>query len=188
MNRRWLGAALATVGLSLLLYGTWIPAKAWLAQQLLESAWENSLRTGERQRPWPWADHWPVAELRLPGRRLIVLAGDQGPVLAFAPGHSPRSGLPGDTLTTVISGHRDTHFRELHQLGHGDELSLATRQGRYRYRVADRQILDARRDRLSLRDDGALLLVTCWPPQALTVGGPQRLIVRAERIDPAEAD
>jgi len=56
----------------------YIPAKAMLAQQLLQQAWADTLRShGKINRPWPWADTWPVARLIVPGRHIdqIVLEG-----------------------------------------------------------------------------------------------------------------
>ncbi|MEQ8800451.1 MAG: hypothetical protein RLP45_00275, partial [Haliea sp.] len=45
----------------------WIHVKAMLAQHLLARAWLESAATGVAQKPWPWADTWPVAVLRVPG-------------------------------------------------------------------------------------------------------------------------
>ena len=56
--------------------GAYIPAKAWLAQELMARAWTRSAEFGDRQVPWPWADTAPVARLRVPAldRDMIVLA------------------------------------------------------------------------------------------------------------------
>lgn len=169
-------------GAAALAQGGWIQGKAWLAQRLLEAAWARTLQEGQPQRAWPWADHWPVAELQLRGRRYIVLEGDRGNTLAFAPGHSPASGMPGDGLTSVISGHRDTHFAVLEHVWPGDRVALTTRRGQFHYRVSRRAVVSARRDRLSLVHDNALLLVTCWPFRASASGGDERLLVYAEPL------
>lgn len=55
-----------------------IKAKAWLAPVLIERAWAQSLGLGGMPvKPWPWADTWPVARLRVPARGVqrLVLAG-----------------------------------------------------------------------------------------------------------------
>ena len=72
----------------------YIHLKAELAQVLIARAWAS----GSVQRPWPWADTWPVAELIVPGLDVsrIVLAGDSGESLAFGPGHSFASAMPED--------------------------------------------------------------------------------------------
>ncbi len=169
-------------GLGFGVAGGWIQAKALLAQWLLEAAWSRSLADGQIHRPWPWADHWPVARLSFPGqgRSFIVLEGDQGHALAFAPGHQPQSGLGADERRIVISGHRDTHFRLLAELQPGDPVRLQTRLGEYRFTVEGAQVLDSREHRLALYPDRRLQLVTCWPFEALSSRGPMRYLVTAE--------
>ena len=181
---------LALLGLAYVIQGSWIPLKAWMAQQLLQRAWQETQRDGGIHRPWAWADHWPVARLRVPesGVDVIVLEGDSGNVLAFAPGHAERSGLPGEARTAVISGHRDTHFRFLRDLVPGTLLDLETPAGRYRYRVTGTAIRDVRTAGLAIRDGVAeLILVTCYPFDALLAGGPLRYLVRAQRLPPPAA-
>ena len=59
----------------------WIHTKAALAQYLLVRAWDSAQREGEAQKPWPWADTWPVARLQLPTLEADyrVLAGTSVP-------------------------------------------------------------------------------------------------------------
>jgi sortase A len=111
-------------GIWLLGHGLWIYAKAELAQHLLQRAWARTLAGERAVKPWPWADTWPVARIRLPahGIDLIVLDGVSGRTLAFGPGHMPGTPLPGRAGVTVIAGHRDTHFRFLRDVQAGDEI------------------------------------------------------------------
>ena len=51
-------AAAAIIGLIMMLTSLWVPAKAALAQYLLEESWEHYQLTGDKRRPWPWADHY----------------------------------------------------------------------------------------------------------------------------------
>ena len=171
------------LGLGSSLYGAYIPAKAWLAQQLLEGAWERRVRGAEDSRPWPWADTAPLARVRQPrlGIDQIVLEGASGRVLAFGPGHVSGTARPGAGGNTVISGHRDTHFRWLGQLRRGDQLLLQTGDGRsLAYRVA--QLAVHHESEVGLLDPlqgDQLRLVTCYPFDAVTAGGPQRFVVTA---------
>jgi len=179
--RLWAGLLFAA-GLVLLAQGGWIQAKAALAQTLLQRAWSATLADGEVHPPWPWADHWPVARLRVPrhGIDQIVLHGDAGNTLAFAPGHNPKSTLPPTTGTVLISGHRDTHFRFLEALRPGDIVHLETPAVRARYRVTRSRVVDAKQQRITLSSiNDALLLVTCYPFDRLAPGGPLRLVVTA---------
>ncbi len=168
--------------------GIYIHAKAMRAQVLLERAW---LRTGngEKQaKPWPWADTWPVARLSVPGLNvsLIVLAGDSGRTLAFGPGHNFGSAIPGAKGNSLISGHRDTHFRFLRYLQPGDAVVIETPHGqRNTYRVETTAIIDAREAWLEPASRTSRLnLVTCYPFDTIVPGGNQRYLVTAVAVMP----
>jgi sortase A len=178
-------AVLLLAALALGLDGLYIPLKAALAQQLLERAWQRSLQDGEAHPPWPWADTRPVARLlRVDGGdSQIVLAGDSGRVLAFGPGWSETSASLLSAGTAVISAHRDTHFAWLREITDGELIELSTATGARRYRLAGREIVDVRHQRLQASaDDEALLLVTCWPFGAVDPRGPLRLMLRFEPL------
>jgi sortase A len=168
-----------------------ILAKAALAQHLLESAWSRTL-AGERQaKPWPWADTWPVARLSVPARGidLIVLAGASGRTLAFGPGHLDGTALPGEPGVSVIGGHRDTHLAFLRDLAPGSEVAIERADGRrIAYRVAEARIADARTDAIDADAPASrLILVTCYPFDAVVPGGPLRYVVFADPIAAPEA-
>lgn len=169
----------------------YIHAKAALAQVLLTRAWDATQRDGAVHRPWPWADSHPVARLRMPrlGIEQIVLAGDSGRTIAFGPGWAEASAAPATRGTSIISAHRDTHFDWLRDIAIGDELVIEAPAGQRRYRVRHLQVADSRDQRIAL-DDGRdqLLLVTCWPFDALSSGGPLRLVVIAEVEQPIVAN
>ena len=54
-------AALLAISLWQVGEGSWIVAKARLAQYLLQRAWIRALSGEANPKPWPWADTWPVA-------------------------------------------------------------------------------------------------------------------------------
>ena len=184
---RWMAVVLILGGGTAFLHGAWIPVKAWVAQQLLDHAWQQR-RAGEpAARPWPWADTHPLARLRQArlGIDQVVLAGTSGRVLAFGPGHLPGSAAPGDDGNVVLSGHRDTHFAWLQHLGTGDELVLETPAGRrMRYAVWHTEVVDQADTAAIYRgaDVSMLRLVTCYPFAAVTPGGRQRYVVSAIRL------
>ena len=163
--------------------GLYIHAKALLAQELLEHAWKKTHKGEKRAAPWPWADTWPVARLSVPSQNinLIVLAGDSGRTLAFGPGHNFGSAGLGEKGNSLISGHRDTHFRFLEYLQTGDHIYLdIPRNQRKVYRVESATIVDARFARLiSEQQTSRLNLITCYPFDAILPGGNQRYIVSA---------
>jgi sortase A len=175
---RFLAIACLAAALSQLGAAAWIQLKAELAQGLIARAWEEP----GIEKPWPWADTWPIARLQVPGRDvdLYVLAGDRGNALAFGPGHQHGSALPGGDGVTVIGGHRDTHFAFLQHIEPGDALLLTDKAGTARrYEVSQTRIADIRRGPLQAAGEG-LILVTCFPFDALAAGGPLRYVVLAQ--------
>ncbi len=180
----WLLLALALFFLGSAFY---IPAKAMLAQQLLQQAWADTLTGhGQINKPWPWADTWPVARLIVPGHNIdqIVLEGDTGNSLAFAPGESIQSYMDKHNGAIMISAHRDTHFHFLKYVILGEIIELQHEDGVIdRYRVQDLQIIDTRYGDVSVPASGKwLVLVTCYPFDALQAGGSRRYVVSAEAI------
>ena len=134
--------------------------------------------------PWPWADTWPVARLTVPSKYvdLIVLNGAYGRTLAFGPGYLESSAIPGSRGTTILTGHRDTHFRFLQRLKAGDEILLTTKDRQlHRYRVSSATVVDVNRGSIRQDTEGhQLALVTCYPFDAISPGGPLRYVVMAE--------
>ena len=175
--------ALALAGVALLAAGFWMPAKAELAQQLLNRAWTATRASGgsDHVRPWPWADTWPVARLHFASRAqpLTVLAGASGRNLAFGPALMDGSAELGEPGVSVIAGHRDTHFRALAELALGERFELELPDGSSRaYEVAAIDVVDS--GSAALRLDAAestIALVTCWPFDALAPGGALRFVV-----------
>ena len=182
----WVVAALLCLGFWQFGQGAYIPAKAWLAQELMQRAWVRAGAGEERATPWPWADTWPVARLTAKQRDvdLIVLAGGSGRTLAFGPGHLSASAMPGETGNAIIGGHRDTHFQFLRKVEVGELLGMETTRGqRHIYKVVGVDIVDSRKGSLVLDTDAAMLtLVTCYPFDALEAGGPLRYVVTARMM------
>jgi sortase A len=182
----WAVAALLALGFWQLGQGAYIPAKAWLAQELMQRAWLRVSAGEDRAAPWPWADTWPVARLSAKSHDvdLIVLAGGSGRTLAFGPGHLSASALPGETGNMVIAGHRDTHFAFLRNLEPGDRLTIESFSGAITvYEVVGLNVIDSKKGSLLLdTDDAVLTLVTCYPFNAVNPGGPLRYVVTARRV------
>lgn len=184
--RVWVVSALLALGFWQFGQGAYIPAKAWLAQELMQRAWIRAGAGEERASPWPWADTWPVARLTAEDRKidLIVLAGGSGRTLAFGPGHLSASALPGEPGNSIIAGHRDTHFQFLRKVEVGEILGMETALGQqHQYKVVGVDIVDSRTGSLVLDTDAAMLsLVTCYPFDALEAGGPLRYVVTARMM------
>lgn len=179
LSRAIVGVLLCT-GLALLAQGLWIPAKAQLAQVLLERAFAQSLASGQPVKPWPWADTAPVARISAPrlGVSDIVLSGSSGEAMAFGPtevvAHGP---------VKVLAAHRDTHFAFIRDLRTGDEIVLQAIDGTLtRYRVVAFQTVRWDRFAYPAAPRRELLaLATCYPFGA-TEHGPLRRVAWAEKI------
>ena len=180
---KWIAAACVALGLALTGNALYIHAKALVAQALLHRAWAATQTTGVPAKPWPWADTTTIARLVAPaqGVDLLVLAGATGRTLAFGPGHHDGSAMPGEPGNAVVSAHRDTHFRFLRDVAVGDTLIIEGTAGKqWAYRVREIEVADQRNLRLPrLTPEPTLTLVTCYPFDAVTTGGPLRYVVVA---------
>jgi len=191
-------ALLITGGVTLIGNGIWIKAKAQLAQVLLNQAFERVLRNSTTNaanvtnatvtnfKPWRWADIEPLARLNAPrlNKSSIVLNNTSGEALAFGPGHLPDTPLPGERGTSVLSGHRDTHFAWIKDLKTGDRLDIENADGS-KVSFSVRRAWIARYDASGIdadSDETLIALTTCYPFDAKT-RGPLRYIVEAQIID-----
>lgn len=183
---------LVAIGVLLCVISAWqfasaayIHAKAEFARWLVLDAWHRVQQGEARARPWPWADTWPVARLSVPAldEQHMVLAGASGRTLAFGPGWMQASARPGSHGVSVIGGHRDTHFEFLQYLVPGDVIRIDSGTSVTNYRVRESRVVDSSKETLSLHSGfDALVLVTCYPFNALSPGGPLRYLVYADPV------
>ena len=174
------------LGLAIWQFGNagYIHTKAILAQYLLQDAWEHTLNGNHKVKPWPWADTWPTARMQVPAHEidLIVLAGDSGRTLTFGPGYRFGTAEIGDPGNTMISAHRDTHFKFLKDISVGESIYIQLKNGkRKHYRVFSTEIVSEKAAVIpAVNKHSVLTLVTCFPFDAVVPGGPLRYIVVAE--------
>jgi len=165
--------------------GSYVYAKAHLAQFLLENAWSKTIKGQKYAKPWSWADTYPIAKISFSesNKEFIVLAGGSGRTMAFGPGHVSSTPLPGDGGNTVMVGHRDTHFSVLKELEIGDEIGIQTANNRIRYKVTNQFVVDQSQSEV-MQDFGVelLTLITCYPFNTVQPGGPLRYVVQAESL------
>jgi sortase A len=121
-------------------------------------------------------------EISAIGLSAMILEGTDARTLRRAVGHIPGTPLPGQQGNVAITGHRDTFFRPLRNIGKEDEIRLTTLTGSYRYRVDSIKVVEPEdTEVLDNSDDAILTLVTCYP--FYFVGpAPKRFIVRAHRM------
>jgi sortase A len=132
-----------------------------------------------------------VGRIEIPaiGLDWIFVEGVTSADLKKGPGHYPDTPLPGQAGNAALAGHRTTYgapFNRIDELTAGDEILITTVQGRFRYQVAERLIVDPSQVEVLLPIPGrnTLTLTSCHPKYSAR----QRIIVRADlRGEPAPA-
>ena len=182
MNLRCCKLALFALAVSSLAHGLYIPAKAELSQWLIAHSWNDRQADSQPEPPWRWADTRALARLEVPslGIRQFIMDIDSGQALAFGPGHMPGSALPAHSGHSMIAGHRDTHFAFLQKLKPGDTIEIEHYRGhKDRYRVEQALVIDSSTEQIPMFASDMLTLVTCYPFDSISAGGPLRYIVHA---------
>ncbi|WP_396654906.1 class D sortase [Mesobacillus jeotgali] len=101
-------------------------------------------------------------------------------------GHFAGSVLPGERDNSVLSGHRDTVFRKLGDVGKGDLLEVTTEAGTFTYKVRKVRIVDADDRTVIVPTPRPTLTVsTCYPFDYIG-DAPERYILVADLIGSKE--
>ena len=162
-----------------------IEIKAKVAQVLLKHSWKKTLISGKFHQPWSSFDGNPILLLHIPKFEIIqvVLQGTSGQALAFGPAFHEESFLPFEKGTTVISTHRDSHGLFIKKLFKGDLIKLQDQYKKWHsYTVDDLFILNVKKDTIALRVyNERLIIITCYPFEALSAGTPYRYVVSAKK-------
>lgn len=135
----------------------------------------------------PIAQGTPISRLLVPqiGLDEVIVEGVGNVVLNAGPGHMPGTPLPGGAGNSVVSAHRDMHFRRLAELGIGDTVVTVTEYHRATWRIAGRRIVAASAVSIFPTPEASLTLTTCWPMRYIGPA-PDRLLLIAEPVRPPE--
>jgi sortase A len=98
-------------------------------------------------------------------------------------GHFAGSVLPGEKDNSVLSGHRDTVFRKLGNVGKGDIIVVSTDAGEFTYKVRKVRIVDADDRTVIVPKPRATLTVTTCYPFDFIGDAPERYILVADLIE-----
>ncbi|MCP3739278.1 class D sortase [Rossellomorea sp. BNER] len=98
-------------------------------------------------------------------------------------GHYQGSVLPGENDNSVLSGHRDTVFRQLGEVKIGDELVVTTDAGEFTYKVQKIRIV-APDDRTIVvpKPRATLTVSTCYPFRFIGPA-PERYVLISTLVD-----
>lgn len=117
---------------------------------------------------------------------LPIYQGTDEDELEKGVGHFAESVLPGESDNSVLSGHRDTVFRKLGEVGEGDLLIVRTSAGEFQYKIKKVRIVDADDRTVIVPKPRATLTVsTCYPFNFIG-SAPERYVLVAYLVDKSE--
>lgn len=125
--------------------------------------------------PGPGVLNIPTLSLTAP-----VEQGLDDSVLNIAIGHDPSTSWPGPKSAALFAAHDVSFFSHLNQLSPGDLIMYTVPCATYTFRVEGAQITSPGAP-ISVPNQGALVLDTCYPPNALWYT-PDRYIVTASYV------
>lgn len=112
----------------------------------------------------------------------VVKEGVDSKTLSRAVGHVPYTSLPGEKGNVGVAAHRDTHFRGLRNVRHGDVIRMTTADGVYLYEVDALKIVWPKNvEVLHPTPEPRITLVTCYPFNYVG-SAPKRFIVQGKQV------
>jgi sortase A len=126
-----------------------------------------------------------IGTLTLPklNKVLPIVHGTDPDQLDKGVGHYAKSVLPGEQDNSVLSGHRDTVFRQLGLVKEKDMLIVETSAGVFTYQVRKVRIVDKDDKSVIVPTDHAVLTVTTCYPFDYIGDAPERYILIADLIE-----
>lgn len=100
-------------------------------------------------------------------RRIPIVEGTDEEELAEGVGHYTGTGYPGENRQILLSGHRDTVFRQFGELEDGDEFHIQMEHGTFVYEIRGSETVIVPADDTTVidpsREDEVLTVSTCYP-------------------------
>lgn len=186
LKRSW-PTLLILAGVALLIYVGSQYATMYAAQRRLTQQWQQQNLQLPTQ---PAGLVTTLTRLTIPTINLdaVVVEGVNRGDLLMGPGHLPDTPEPGQAGNAVISAHRDTFFRHIHELKKGDYI-LVQRAGRqFRYEVTGKKILQPDDVWVTkATPDSQLTLLTCYPTYYIGPA-PERLAIFSKLVDASHSE
>jgi sortase A len=201
-KRRTRYLVLLSLSLFIIVLGTWFAStnaykflKGYWLYQTLQTSEESFVKSPEKpekdirskkllypERPQK-GDEMGVLNIPKLNAVLPIYHGTDEDELEKGVGHFSGSVLPGEKDNSVLSGHRDTVFRKLGEVGKGDLLIVTTSAGEFTYKVRKVRIVDADDRTVIVPKPRATLTVTTCYPFDFIGDAPERYILVADLID-----
>jgi LPXTG-site transpeptidase (sortase) family protein len=181
-SRNLVPTILIVIGALMVLYVASQYGEMYLEQKRLANAWEQeqALRSDSptTQQAHAMKDNGMV-RLVIPKIDLtsFIVEGTNHKSLLLGPGHMTKTAEPGEIGNAVITGHRDTFFRNVYQLEKGDQVFVERGGKRFVYQVTGKKIVDP--DDMSVTrptSDAEVTLITCYPTYFIGPA-PKRLVL-----------
>ncbi|GAB6006556.1 class D sortase [Geobacillus sp. G4] len=180
-----IAAGIAAVGISALKWKSGLEAVKPLAAETKRSVDAAPIQIQDPLYPKLPKIGEQIGELIIPklNMSLAIYHGTDENELEKGVGHYAGSVLPGEADNCVLSGHRDTVFRRLGEVGQGDILIVRTSAGTFTYKVRKVRIVDAD-DRTVIvpKPKATLTVSTCYPFRYVGPA-PQRYVLVANLIN-----
>lgn len=187
-------------GVFCLMYGGWQLLSSTMAQNItLDQARsvvaanvpENKHKSGSAPNDFQPEMNEVIGILGIPKleAELPIVEGTDEDHLEKGVGHYRGTAFSGQNDQIVLSGHRDTVFRNFGQLEIGDEVIIEMNYGTFTYVIQETEIVDAD-DRTVIRSTAPneiLTLTTCYPFSYIG-SAPERYIVYASPVFEQEVD
>jgi sortase A len=188
LKRKVVSLTLVIIGLVLLGY---VGSEYWgmyRSQKNLEAAWTQQAvvlsaadqASQQRIAPEQMLTRLTVAKI---GIDAIVVEGASRKDLSEGPGHMKQTAEPGETGNAVITGHRDTFFRHIHELTKGDQVQVQRNGRNFIYEVTGKRIVMPEDiSVINPTSDPELTLITCYPTYYIGPA-PKRLVVFSKLVE-----
>lgn len=122
--------------------------------------------------------HIPKINAKLP-----IIEGTEEEMLAKGVGHYESTAFPGEDEQILLSGHRDSAFRNFGELEKGDRFIIEMPYGSFEYEMKEAEIVDANDTSvIGPRGEEILTLSTCYPFNFIG-SAPDRYIIYAAPIN-----
>lgn len=187
---RFLSYLFIITGLALLLYGgnqLWQSyvnegkrlneAKEFISEDIVHAVDEN---ISDHYKDFKQGDTIGMLYIPRLDREIPIVEGTDEEELAQGVGHYSDTGYPGENRQILLSGHRDTVFRQFGELKTGDEFHVKMKNGTFIYEFIDHEIVSAD-DRTVIdptREEEYLTVSTCYPFSYIG-NAPDRYVVYA---------
>lgn len=180
-SRKLIPAALIAAGTALLLYVGSQYGQMYMGQRHLAEQWREQQLAATAKTAKLLPDD-SLIRLVIPKIDLtsFIVEGTNQHALLLGPGHMKDTAEPGEVGNAVLSGHRDTFFRHIHELEKGDQIFVDRGGKRIVYEVTGKRIVQP--DDLAVTSptkDSELTLITCYPTYYIGPA-PKRLVISAK--------